>query len=160
MSDDVFALADFETPVPSETIPPLKWSVQKYTVAQMIALHGKSKRAISLETKVPLNTINNWLAHPDFQAYIKQTLEQAAATMKNDSISLLTKIISARVAEAEVSGDYASLSKKDTLDIVKELNALTEDDNKKEESTYTKLLEKLIGNSSKVVELQSQTQKE
>jgi protoheme ferro-lyase len=144
MDNTTFELAEFETPVSLETIPPIVWSVEKYKVAQMLALHGKSKVDISIETKVPISTINSWCQHPDFKEYIKTTIEQAASTMKQDNISLLTKIIAARVAEAELSGDYSSLSKKDTLEIIKELNVITEDDTKKEESNYTKLLEKLV----------------
>lgn len=142
--DNTFELASFETPVPETTIPPMVWSVEKYTVAQMIALHGKSKADISKETKVPLSTINYWLKHPEFQEYIRKIIDQAAATMKQDNISLLTKIIAARVAEAEISGDFASLSTKDTLELVKELNKITEDDSKKEETGYMRLLEKLF----------------
>jgi hypothetical protein len=148
MDNQTFELADFETPVSTESIAPIVWSVQKYMVAQMIALHGKSLADISRETKVPLHTINAWRKHPDFQDYIHKTIDQAASTMKQDNISLLTKIIAARVAEAEITGDYASLSKKDTLELVKELNNITEDDTKKEASTYEKLLEKLVMGSS------------
>lgn len=147
MSDTTFELADFETPLPTEAISPLIWSVEKYKVAQMIALHGKSIIDISRETKVPLSTINVWRKHPDFQDYIRQTIDKAASTMKQDNISMLTKIIAARVADAELSGDYASLSKKDTLELIKELNSITAEDTKREASTYDKLLEKLVMNS-------------
>lgn len=139
-----FELADFETPCSNEVIKPIVWSVQKYKVAQMLALHGKSKSEISKETLVPLATISAWAKHPDFIEYVKSLIEQAASTMKNDNISILKKIVAARVEQAELSGDYSKLSNKDTLDIIKELNVITEDDTKKEESNYTKLLEKLV----------------
>lgn len=145
--DSTFQLAEYETPVPTESIAPIIWSVEKYKVAQMIALHGKSKADISRETKIPLNTIHSWCKHPDFQAYIRSTIDKAASTMQQDNISLLTKIIAARVEEAELSGDYAGLSKADTMDLVKELNKMTNNDGKKEASTYTQLLEKLVVNS-------------
>lgn len=139
-----FELADFETPCSNEVIRPMVWSVQKYEVAQMLALHGKSKSEVSMLTHVPISTINVWCKHPDFIEYTKSLIEQAAATMKNDNISLLKKIVAARVEQAEISGDYSKLSNKDTLDIIKELNVITEDDTKKEESNYTKLLERLV----------------
>lgn len=144
MNNETFELAEYETPVPVENIPTLVWSVEKYKVAQMLALQGKSRKDISLETKVPLATIDSWRKHPDFQAYIASLIDIAAATMKRDNISLMRKVVDARIAEAEKSGDYASLSKKDTLEIIKELNIMTEDDTKKEESNYAKLLEKLV----------------
>lgn len=142
--DNVFALAEFETPVSENPIQPLVWSTEKYTVAQMIALHGKSRAAISQETKVPLSTINSWLKHPDFQEYVKATIDKAASTMRQDNIALLTKMIAARVAEAELADDYANLSKKDTLSLIKELNDLTGESTSKEESMYAKLFEKVL----------------
>lgn len=144
---DVYQMADFETPVPTEVVPAMVWSVQKYKVAQMIALQGKTRKQISEETKVPLWTIDKWANHVDFKAYVKSLIEQAAATMKQENISLLSKVIAARVEQAEKTGDYASLSRKDTLEIIKELNTMTEDETKREESQYSRLLEKLVLNS-------------
>ena len=139
-----FELASFETPVSLEVVRPIQWSVQKYEVAQMMALQGKSKAQISRDTKVPLGTINYWASHPDFVDYLKSLIDSAAASMKNQNISLLSKIIAARVAEAELSGNYASLSKMDTAVLLRDLTELTEADNKREESNYAKLLEKLV----------------
>ena len=151
-----FELASFETTVSHEVLPAVKWSIQKYEVAQMIALMGLKKTEIAKQTKVPLATINNWLKNSEFSDYINKLALESVNVLKAKRIQLLTKMLDARIEEAEdENGGYAKLSRKDTLDIIKELRDETEEAEKKQESSYTKLLEKILLNSTppKVVDI-------
>lgn len=146
---DAFVLADFETAVPNEVLPPVMWSVQKYEVAQMIALSGMKVSEISKATMVPLSTIKRWQTNPEFQNYINTLALESVNIMKSKRIQLLTKMLDARIEEAEgENGSYSKLSRADTLEIIKELRKESEDDEKKQESNYTRLLEKILLNSN------------
>ena len=151
-------LASFETPVVSSVIPNVVWSIEKHKVAQMLALEGKPKTQISRETGVPVPTINKWLQHGEFRDYINQIVMEAAGTAKALLISLDLKILNARIAAAEESGDYGRLSGKDTLDIADSLRKLTSADEDKEDSKYSSILEKILGiTGSKPIEVPATT---
>ena len=142
---EAFELASFETPVITSKVPNVVWSIEKHKVAQMLALEGKNKTAISKETGVPVPTINKWLQHGEFRDYINDITMEAAGTMKAMLISLDLKMINARIEAAEVSGDYARLSGKDTLDIIDNLRKLTGADESKEDSAYANVMKKMLG---------------
>ena len=145
---DAFELADFETPVSGDILPSVVWSIEKHKVAQMLALSGLSKSQISRETGVPLQTINKWVQHGEFSDYVNKLVLESATLMKAKRLQVLTKILDARIAEAEKVGDYARLSKLDTLDIIDRIRKETGDDEDRKESKYTQILEKLVGMSS------------
>lgn len=162
VSGDAFTLASFETPVTNEALPAVLWSVQKHEVAHMIAVQGVKPSEIAKQTGVPLSTINRWLKHPEFVAYVNQVTLESVNTLKAKRISMLSKMLDARVKEAEDDGGrgYAGLSQKDTLEIIKELRNETEDTEKAQESTYTKLLERMLANSvpAQVIDITNQSQ--
>lgn len=145
-----FELADFEIEAPSAPtmVPAVRWSLQKYDVAQMLALSGESKTEISKQTKVPVATINNWLKNKEFSDYVNSILLESVNEAKSLRLKYYLKILKAREDIVEESGDWAHASSKDTLDILKELRAETEEQAKKEDSNYAKLLEKLVLNSN------------
>lgn len=150
---NAFELADFETPVSSAAVPNVMWSIEKHTVAQMIALSGLSKAQISRECKVPLGTIKKWMESAEFRDYINQIVLESANTMKATRLQLLTKILNARIEDAEKTGNYATLSKLDTLDVIAAIRKETSDVEETKESKYTQILEKIVGltNSPKVI---------
>lgn len=140
-------LASFETEyVPTQT-PALRWSVEKYKAAQLLALSGKNKKQTARELKIPVSIIDAWLQNPEFDAYMQSLVEDYGKTMKNNNIMLLNKILQARIEQAEIDG-YADLSRKDTLDIITEIRKETGED-KAAESNYVGLLEKLVNHSLK-----------
>jgi len=130
---DAFELADFETPISNALLPSVVWSIEKHKVAQMLALSGLSKSQISRETGVPLATINKWTQHVEFSDYVNKLVLESASLMKAKRLQVLTKILDARIAEAEKTGDYARLSKLDTLDVIDRIRKETgEDEDRKE----------------------------
>jgi hypothetical protein len=145
---DAFELANFETLVDNSPLPNVMWSIEKHKVAQMVALSGLSKAQISRETGVPLSTINRWLTHGEFSEYINTLVLESASVMKAKRLQLLTKILDARIAEAETTNDYARLSKLDTLDIINAIRKETGEEEKRDESKYTQILEKIVGITS------------
>jgi len=140
-------LAPFETPHKGTQVVPIRWSIEKYKVAQMIALEGKTKTAIAKELSIPLSAINTWLAHPEFQAYINQTVLAGAEALKAKKLQLLMKTLAAREAQAELEG-YDQFSRKDSLDIISEIRKETGEE-RSADSSYLNLLEKLVLNSTK-----------
>lgn len=152
-ASSAFELADFEREVPVENLPPVKWSIQKHEVAQLLALSGLKKTEISKATKVPLNTINNWLTSTEFREYIDRLALEMAGVLKSKRLQILTKILDARIRaiEDEDNGDWAKMSRKDTLDILKEIREETEEGEKKQESAYIQLMEKLIDKATPVI---------
>lgn len=144
LGTEAFELADFETPVSGAPLPNVRWSIEKHKVAQLLALSGLAKTQISRETSVPLATINKWLQHGEFVDYVNQLVLESATMMKAKRLQLLTKILDARIAEAEKTGDYSRLSKLDTLDIIDRLRKETGEDEDRKESKYAQILEKII----------------
>lgn len=144
---DAGSLASFETVQKEVQVVPVRWSIEKFRVAQEIALSGKTKTAIAKELGIPLTAINTWLKNNEFQEYINQTVMDGASLLKAKKLQLLTKTLAAREAEAELNG-YASFSNKDSLDIISEIRKETGDE-RTADSSYTSLLEKLVSNSMK-----------
>jgi hypothetical protein len=144
---DAGTLASFETEQRVTQVVPVRWSMEKYRVAQEIALSGKTKTAIAKEQGIPLTAINIWLKSPEFQEYINQTVMDGATALKAKKLQLLMKTLSAREAEAEEDG-YSNFSRKDSLDVIAEIRKETEGE-RTADSSYTSLLEKLVTNSMK-----------
>lgn len=143
-SSPAFELADFETPVTSGSLPSVIWSIEKHTVAQMIALSGLTKTQISRETGVPLGTINRWCQHGEFSEYINKLVLESAQVMKAKRLQILNKILDARVEEIEALGEgYARASGKDTLAIVEAIRKETGEEEAHQESQYVSVLGKI-----------------
>lgn len=140
-------LEEFETAYVPTQVVPLRWSIEKYKVAQMFALEGKTKNAIAKELGVPITAINTWLQNPEFQEYITKTVMDGAQALKAKKLQLLMKTLHAREQEAELEG-YSSFSRKDSLEIIAEIRKEQGLD-RTEDSNYTALLEKLVTNSMK-----------
>ena len=158
-SSTAYEMASYETEAPIEQLPPVLWSVQKYDVAQLLALSGLKITEISKATKVPLGTINAWRKSTEFMEYVNRITLESAALLKAKRLQVLTKTLDARIRkiEEDEDGDWAKASRKDTLDILKEIREETEVTEEKEESSYMKLLEKLMltSNPPQLVELPS-----
>jgi len=141
---DAFELADFETPLSTSAVPNVLWSIEKHKVAQLLALSGLSKAQISRETKVPLGAIKKWQESQEFRDYVNQLVLESANLMKATRLQILTKILNARIDEAEKTDDYARLSKADTVDIINAIRKETVEDEEKKESKYVQILEKMV----------------
>lgn len=153
-STGAFELADFENLPSNTSLPPVVWSIEKHTVAQLIALSGMAKTAISRETGVPLGTINKWLQHEEFTDYINHIVLQSATSLKAKRLMILNKVLDARIEEAERLGDYSKLSKLDTLDVLAAIRKENGDEEKKEESKYIQILEKMAAlSATKVIDV-------
>jgi hypothetical protein len=139
-------LAEFETPYVQVQAMPVQWSIEKIKVAQLLALTGKTKTAVAKEMKLPLTVINKWLENGEFNEYIRNLVTEGASILKAKRLQLLTKILDARIEEAEREG-YSCVTKKDTVDIVSELRKETGED-KHIDNSYTSLLEKLVLSST------------
>ncbi len=139
-------LADFETEYVQVPSMPVKWSIQKFKVAQLIALSGKTKKAIAKEVGVPLPMINKWMENGEFSEYVNNLVMEGATLLKAKKLQILTKALDARIEEAEVEG-YGSITRKDTLDIITEIRKETGEE-KSADSGYMGLLEKLVLQSS------------
>ena len=137
-------LAEYETPVSTTPVPAVAWSMEKHMVAQFLATKGMSKVQVSRETGVPLSAINKWLQNSEFTSYINQIVLDCASVMKAKRLGLLSKILDARIEEAERTGDYARLSKMDTLDIISAIRKETGDEDAAKESSYTRIMEKFL----------------
>lgn len=141
------SLASFETPHVEVEVVPIRWSIEKHKVAQMIALEGKTQKAIAEELGIPLGAIKTWLKHPEYRKYIARIVTEGAQELKTLKLQLLTKTLRAREEEAEKNG-YSNFSNKDSLDIIAEIRKETGEE-RVVDSGYTSMLEKLITNSMK-----------
>jgi restriction endonuclease len=141
---DPSALCSFEQPVPNVPIKSLQWSVEKYEVAQLLALSRMTLLQVSEETGVPAHAIRRWKAHPDFQEYMDNITLETANTLKAKRLQVLRKILDARLELVEESGNYAALSSKDTLDILDAIRKETEAQESQPESNYLKTIEDLF----------------
>lgn len=140
-------LAEFETPVYAPTkLPPVQWSIEKYTVAQELALSGKTKTKIAKDLKIPLAVINKWLENEEFRDYVNDVVMEGAKTLKSKRLQLLMKTLQAREERAELDG-YDTFSNKDSLDIISEIRKETGEDKGSGQSNYTNLLESLLKHS-------------
>lgn len=160
MSDDIklpdlSELEEFEHENPSVPMAPMKLSYEKCIIAQSLAFSGKSKRQISEETKIPVATIDRWLKNPEFIAYKNSLVMEAVERLKAENLSLLSKVVAARVAKIEdEGGDYSNLSNKDTASLIELMNGLTKDDKPEEETNYHRKLEELLkASQAKVIEI-------
>ena len=145
MSDEASELSIYETASGNNQVAPVVWSLEKYKVAELLALSSKTKTAISKETNIPVTVINKWLQHPEFKEYVNNIVTTAAKEVHTELMKLKMKVIAARVEEAELNG-YSTLTNKDTLDVMAEVRKDTSGD-KTQDSSYTNLLEKLVMNS-------------
>ena len=141
---DPAALCSFERPVPTVPIKPLQWSVEKYEVAQLLVMSRMSVAQVSEETGVPIHAIRRWKSHPDFVEYMDRVILETESTMKALRLRVLRKILDARLELAEEAGNYASLSSKDTLDLLDALRKETEASEAQPESNYLKTIEDLF----------------
>lgn len=154
---EAFELADFETPVSVPTQAPMvMWSLEKYRVAHMIAFEGKAKKQISRETGIPLYTINKWHSNPEFKSYIHSIVLENATADKAERLMIYNKILDARIEEAEKTGDYARLSKMDTVEILQAKRKETEKDEQKEESKYVQVLDKILSLAKPAIDITPQ----
>ena len=140
-------LASFETPALGITkVAPVQWSIEKYKVAQELALSGKKKTTIAKELKIPLAVINKWLENQEFNEYVQEIVLEGAKTLKSKRLQLLMKTLQAREERAELDG-YDTFSSKDGLDIISEIRKETGEDKGSGQSNYTNLLESLLKHS-------------
>lgn len=140
-------LEEFETPAQGFTpVVPVQWSIEKYKVAQELALSGKTKTKIAKELGIPLAVINKWLENPDFVNYVNEVTMEGAKAMKSWKLRLLTKALKAKEDRAELDG-YDTLTNKDTLDIMGEIRKETDGEKGPGQSNYTNLLESLLKHS-------------
>lgn len=142
------ALEDFEHEYVPTAPATFQWSIEKYQIAQLYAMTGKSKKQISKELGLPLTFINKCFESNEFQKYMQDITLEAAKELKAEKIMDLRKALAARRELAEDMG-YENFSKKDTLDIMEALRKEVGED-KVEESNYSKLLEKLVANTAPV----------
>lgn len=155
-------LASFETPAPSAVkILPVQWSIEKYNVAQELALSGKTKTKISKDLKIPIAIINKWLESKEFTEYINSIVMEYAKASKAERLRLLMKALKAKEDLAELDG-YDTFSRKDPLDIIAEIRKETGEDKGSGQSNYTSLLENLlkhsITNQQPIIQVGSGTQ--
>lgn len=143
---EVWELSSFETERVPTPVLPVKWSIEKYKVAEMLALSGRNKKETARELGIPLAIINKWLQSSEFTEYMQSLVEDYARAIKNNRLMYLNKILQARIEQAEVEG-YADLSRKDTVDIISEIRKETGDE-KSSDNNYMRLLEKLVTHSS------------
>lgn len=141
-------LEEFETEYVPTAPATFKWSVEKYQIAQLYAMTGKSKKQISKELGLPLTFINKCFESNEFQKYMQEITLEAAKELKAEKIMDLRKALSARREIAEEMG-YETYSRKDTLDIMEALRKEVGEE-KTEDSNYAKLLEKLVANTAPV----------
>lgn len=147
VTTDASELAEFETPSAGLTkVVPVQWSIEKYKVAQELALSGKKKTTIAKELKIPLAVINKWLENQEFTEYVQEIVLEGAKTLKSKRLQLLIKTLQAREERAELDG-YDTFSSKDGLDIISEIRKETGEDKGSGQSNYTNLLESLLKHS-------------
>lgn len=155
---DPSRLEAFERPVPTRPMLPLMWSIEKYEVAQLLALSRMTVVDVSKETNVPLHVIQKWRQHPEFSDYMNKLVLEGATVLKAKRLMILQKILDARLARAEAMGDFSTLSTKDTLDILAEIRKETEAEDNKEKSTWMQtldiLLERTAEKQAKLIEAQ------
>jgi hypothetical protein len=150
---DPSRLAPFERPVPTRPMQPLAWSIEKYEVAQLLALSRMTVTDVAKATNVPVHIIQKWKQHPEFSEYMNKIVLEGASVLKAKRLMILQKILDARLERAEAMGDFATLSTKDTLDILSEIRKETEDEDSKEKSTWMQTLDVLL---TKTAEKQAQ----
>lgn len=141
-------LEDFEHEYLPTAPATFTWSVEKYQIAQLYAMTGKSKKSISKELGLPLSFINKCFESNEFQKYTQEITLEAAKELKAEKIMDLRKALAARRELAEELG-YENYTRKDTLDIIEALRKEVGEE-KAEDSNYAKLLEKLVSNTAPV----------
>lgn len=150
---DPSKMEPFERSVPTKPMRPLAWSIEKYEVAQLLALSRMTVQQVSEATNVPINAIQKWRQHPEFTDYMNKLVLEGATVLKAKRLMILQKILDARIHKAEELGDFAFLSTKDTLDILSEIRKETEEEDNKEKSTWMQTLDVLL---TKTAEKQAQ----
>lgn len=143
---NAWELMDTETEYVETPVLPVKWSVEKYNAAQMMALSGLTKKQIAKKMGLTLGVLNKWCESAEFNEYIQSLVQEYAKNLKNDRIMFLTKIVNARRENAEEEG-YADASRKDTVDILAELRKETEATAGGSGNNFTNLLESLMKHS-------------
>jgi len=140
-------LEEFETAsYGASKMPPVQWSIEKFKVAEELALSGKTKTRISKDLKIPIAVINKWLENAEFNEYVNSIVLEFAKTSKASRLKLLMKTLKAREDQAELDG-YDTFSRKDGLEIIAEIRKETGEDKGVGQSNYTNLLESLLKHS-------------
>jgi hypothetical protein len=145
--NDMSQLEPFETEQSLTPVKPVKWSFEKYEIAQMIGIEGLTPEECAKEKGIPVKTIKHWLKNGEFLDYVNQMTLQAAEALKADNIRTLVAIKNAKFNKAVESGDLASASKKDLVDIIMNLNELTEKENKGQEAGFMSQMEEFLKRS-------------
>jgi len=127
-------------------MPPVQWSIEKFKVAEELALSGKTKTRISKDLKIPIAVINKWLENSEFNEYVNSIVLEFAKTSKAYKLKLLLQALKAKEDQAELDG-YDTLGRKDVLDIMSEIRKETGEDKGAGQSNYTNLLESLLKHS-------------
>lgn len=153
--DDMLEIADlsipedFERVIPNLPTPPMTLTYEKVKVAGMLAFGGQNTKQIAEATKIPETTIKKWMKNPEFINYKNSIVIKSMETVAAENISLISKVINARVANLEKEGkDYADLSNKDLAQLIELRNTLIKNEKKEEDSSYSKKLEELLIKSS------------
>lgn len=141
---DASELNDFETPYVPTLAAPLKWSIEKYKVAELLAFSGKTRRAIAKELSLPVSVVESWCKNSEFMDAVNEMIMDSVKHMKKERLRVLNKILQARIEQAEQEG-YADASRKDTVEIMEAIRKETGED-KSQDSNYTRLLERLVAN--------------
>lgn len=138
-----FELADFETPLGSKELMPVVWSLEKHTVARMLALEGKSRAKISRETTVPEATIKKWQENEEFQEFMNSLVLKAAGVIDAKILSAKMKTLDARIAETEELDNWAQFTSKDSLELMSEIRKQTAKETESKNSPYLNVIERL-----------------
>jgi len=147
--EDLTELEDFETPVGTRPIKPMAWSIEKYCIAQSLALEGKTRVKISEETGIPLSVIRKWEKHADFQAYMVELVMKKKEQLEALHLQALSKTLRAKMDRAEETDDWVNFSKKDPTAIMETFHNISGAKEESEQSNYAKMMELLLEKSNK-----------
>jgi len=124
-------------------------SFEEYQIVDMY-IEGKTEAQIAMDLALTTKYIKTVLSRPYIRNYVNEIVEVTQYAMKQNRIRLLNLIVNAKVEETLEQGlSYADLTKKDVVDLIRELDGLQKEKEKKElgtnqNNTYVNILQKIV----------------
>ncbi len=124
-------------------------SLLERSVCELYA-QGKSTTLIALELNVSTHSVNKVIASKKTKKFLKDIINEQFNVLKEGRLRILNKIINDKLAklEKENGGDLANATKKDVVDLMREMDIMLKEREKKElgtnDNTYINILKQVL----------------
>jgi len=124
-------------------------SALERSICELFA-QGKSPSLIALDLQVSTQSVNNVLGLKKVKKFLKDVINEQFNVLKEGRLRILNKIINDKLAklERDNGGDLADSTNKDIVDLMREMDNMLKEREKKElgtnDNTYINILKQVL----------------